>query len=270
MLFGVTFLLAWALYQVSMAIRKIGASRLGILYFYLVAPGVACHETGHALGCLLTGKRIVEFVPFHPQADDNGVVLGYVKHESSPEILSRAGEFVVATGPVWFGTVIILILVRLLAGPSSLIDFAQSAGVNAATPVLPYLHQVAIATSELASRVASVWRWHGPLDFLWGYLLICVASEVTLSGPDMRGMWVGFVAICSLVVIGNFVPIVDMLLENGMRSLAPFMFIIHSSLAFVLLLDVCLLGLFSFADMSFKKLSGKKEKNNKLTEGNDK
>ncbi len=80
LLFGGVFALAVALWFVSQAIRGYGAGLLGRRYYYLVAPGVACHETGHALGCVLTGTKILEFVPFRPE----GNTLGYVNHEVRP------------------------------------------------------------------------------------------------------------------------------------------------------------------------------------------
>ena len=247
--FGLTFVLSWALYHVSMGMRELGAKRLGIGYFFLVAPGVACHETGHALGCVLTGKRIAEFVPFRPRAEKEGIVLGYVRHETSHSILGRAGEFIVATGPVWFGGIVALLLVRLLVGPS---PFESLSNANAApTAFLPYLHSVVVAASSLASRSFAVWHWHGPLDAVLIYLLVCVASEITLSGPDMQGMWVGLVAICTLVVIGNFVPFFDAMLEMGMTRIRPWLFLLHATLTFALLLDVIFYGLYRALDAVF-------------------
>lgn len=258
-LFGLTFVLAWALYHVSMEMRKLGSTRLGLGYFFVVAPGVACHETGHALGCLLTGKRIIEFVPFRPQAEDDGVTLGYVKHETSPSILGRAGEFVVATGPVWFGGIVSLLLVRLLVGPA---PFESLSGAESApTALLPYLGSVAAAASSLASRALAVWHWHGPLDAILIYLLVCVASEITLSGPDMQGMWVGLVAICTLVVVGNFIPFFDAILEAGMIWIRPWLFLLHATLAFALLLDVCFYAFYRALDAVFpRKRKNKKGK----------
>lgn len=63
-LFGIPFALAVALQHVGGRIRGVGVWTLGDAYWYFVAPGVACHETGHALGCLLTGTKITKSVPF--------------------------------------------------------------------------------------------------------------------------------------------------------------------------------------------------------------
>ena len=62
-LFAVPFVLAVALQWVGGMIRQRGVSRFGEAYWCFVASGVAFHETGHAVGCLLTGCKILEFVP---------------------------------------------------------------------------------------------------------------------------------------------------------------------------------------------------------------
>ena len=48
-LLGVPFGFALLLQWIGGGIRKSGVSRIGKAYWYLVSPGVACHETGHAL-----------------------------------------------------------------------------------------------------------------------------------------------------------------------------------------------------------------------------
>ena len=50
LLFGGVLVLAFLLCMAAGEIRGVGASVLGRGYYYIVAPGVVCHETGHALG----------------------------------------------------------------------------------------------------------------------------------------------------------------------------------------------------------------------------
>ncbi len=63
-----------------------GGAGLGRLAFYLlVLPGVTLHECAHYLVCLLTGTRVLRFVPFWPQRSASGrLLLGYVRHERRP------------------------------------------------------------------------------------------------------------------------------------------------------------------------------------------
>ena len=112
-LLGVPFGFALLLQWIGGGIRKSGVSRLGMAYWYLVSPGVACHETGHALGCLFTFCRITKFVPFRLGEDGT---LGYVQHESKSGWKGAVSNLVIATGPIWFGCIVIVALTRLFAG----------------------------------------------------------------------------------------------------------------------------------------------------------
>jgi hypothetical protein len=112
--------LAFLLCVVAGEIRGAGASVLGRGYYYMVAPGVVCHETGHALGCLMTGTKILHFEPFKPNGDQLGHVVIERKHGS---FLWRAGEFLIGVGPIWFGCLMIWLITRLFAKSCSLPDF---------------------------------------------------------------------------------------------------------------------------------------------------
>ena len=90
-LFAVPFALAVGLQWVGSRIRRKGCGRFGGAYWYFVAPGVVCHETGHAVGCLLTGCKIREFVPF---TKDGGTKLGYVVHEMKRGVFGDIASFV--------------------------------------------------------------------------------------------------------------------------------------------------------------------------------
>ena len=103
-LFAVPIVLAMALQWVGGQIRRCGAGWLGDTYWYIVSPGVACHETGHAVGCLISGCKIHEFVPFTRRYDDK---LGYVTHERKRGLWGGVASFIISSGPVWFGCLMI-------------------------------------------------------------------------------------------------------------------------------------------------------------------
>ncbi len=65
--------------------RRGGAGLSRVLFYLLVLPGVTLHETAHYLACLLTGTRVLRFVPFWPQRSASGRLLfGSVRYESRP------------------------------------------------------------------------------------------------------------------------------------------------------------------------------------------
>jgi hypothetical protein len=235
--FGGVFALSVAMWFVSQRLRGEGAGWLGDRYYRLVAPGVACHETGHALGCIVTGTRILEFVPFRPE----GNRLGYVSHEGRAGFFGQIAEFVIGTGPVWFGSAVILILARLLAGPDFLPSFDALMPYRGESGPA-YLRGVWSGAEWMALTVFSPGRWTTPLFPVFLYLMFCVASEITLSPVDIASAWRGFVSLAALLGLLNFVPFVSDALAAAVDSLRPALFVLHSILLFVLFVDAAFLA----------------------------
>ena len=247
-LFGGVFALATALWFASQRLRGDGYGRFGRGYVLFVAPGVVCHETGHALGCLLTGRRIVEFVPFRPSGNE----LGHVTHEGSGTFFGRTAEFVIGTGPVWFGTLVILLLARLLGGRELLSDLdflaplpGESVGVRCVC--------VAKGALWMLRTLLSPERWGSVLFPVCFYLIFCIASEITLSPPDLGAAWRGFVSLAAVLFLLNLVPAVSGWLLQAADSLRPALFLVHVLLLFALVFD----GLLLAAAGLFRRLSAK-------------
>lgn len=235
--FGVVFALAVILWFVSQGIRGTVSSRIGMIYYYLVAPGVVCHESGHALGCILTGTKIAEFVPFRPSSDGT---LGYVSHElpDGGSFLGNVAQFVISTGPVWFGSAMILGLSCLVGGAGLLPDM-QSYFPDGTPPVTwKYVSNVFLAAFQMLRNAACVWNWRSPWIALYLYAVFCIASEITLSGPDLKGMWKGCAAIIVVLFGVNLLPCIGGWLNAGIVWAKPYLFLSQVVLAFVLLLDV--------------------------------
>ena len=235
---GVMFALAVVLWFVSQGIRGIVSSRIGMVYYYLVAPGVVCHETGHALGCILTGTKIAEFVPFKPSSDGT---LGYVSHElpDGGSFFGNIAQFVISTGPVWFGSAVILCLcLSCLVGGTGLLPDVQSYFPEGTPPVTwDYVSNVFLAAFQMLCNAVCVWNWRSPWIALYLYAVFCIASEITLSGPDLKGMWKGCVAIVVVLFGVNLLPYVGGWLNMGIVWAKPYLFLVQVVLAFVLLLD---------------------------------
>ena len=239
--FGVVFALAVALWFVSQGIRRCAASRLGMAYYWIVAPGVVCHETGHALGCLLTGTRIHEFVPFRPSSDGT---LGYVSHElpDGGSFFGNIAGFVIATGPVWFGTAIIALLSCLVSGAGLLPDVEMYFPEGSPVVSWGYASALFSAAWTMLCRAVAVWRWHSPWLALYIYAVFCIASEITLSGPDLKGMWKGAAAIVVTLFLLNLVPWIGGWINVGVVFVKPYLFLSQIVLAFVLFVDLAFFG----------------------------
>lgn len=237
LLFGGVFALAVALWFVSQFVRAYGGGLLGRTYYYIVAPGIVCHETGHALGCIVTRTKILEFVPFRPE----GETLGYVTSESRPGIWPQIAQFFISTGPVWFGCAVILILSRLFAGP----DFLPSFNALAPRPgehISVHLKGIWYGAVWMLQTVFAPWRWKTPLFPVFLYLVFCIASEITLSPQDIKGVWRGLAAIVGALFVLNLLPVVSDGLGRGVDALRPAVFTLHVILFFVLLVDLVFLA----------------------------
>ena len=155
------------------------------VFVYATAIGVVIHECGHAVFCIIFGHKIKKISFFSPSADGT---LGSVSSSYNPNNLyQRIGLFFVGTGPVWFG-LLALFLISWLLLPSGIIRPNQTgfAGVR-----------------EFAGYFFSLSVWRKWQTWLWLYLSLSVAAHITLSAPDIRGAWTGFVTLI-LTILGVF------------------------------------------------------------------
>ena len=236
-LFAVPIVLAMALQWVGGQIRRCGAGWLGDTYWYIVSPGVACHETGHAVGCLISGCKIHEFVPFTRRYDDK---LGYVTHERKRGLWGGVASFIISSGPVWFGCLMIALLSRCFGGVVRMARYGDFFANDAMPNVAEYVCGLVNAASRLLTTlfVDGTWGWGFAL---WFYLVFCIASEIGLSKVDLQHMWRGM-AMIALAFLGfNLIPVVGKWVSAGMFVALPWFFKLHVLMLAALVLNVALL-----------------------------
>ncbi len=236
-LFGGVFALAVALWFASQAIRREGVRAIGQRYYWCVCPGVVCHETGHALGCVFTGTRISKFVPFRPEGD----TLGYVQYEIRPGKWPKIAMFFISTGPVWFGSAVILLLCRLAAGPELFPDF-RALAPKAGDSLVVHVERIVAGAGHMFGTVCSPAHWRTPLVPVFAYLAFCIASEITLSPSDLKGMWRGLVAIICAIFVANRIPFISRGLGWCIDTARPVVFALETVLLLVLVADLLILG----------------------------
>ncbi|MHA1909006.1 MAG: hypothetical protein ACW98Y_17025 [Candidatus Thorarchaeota archaeon] len=88
-LFFVVWFLGWLLERLSHTALNVTRRPGSRAWYALVGPGVALHESSHALGCVLTGTEIVEFKPINVSVQEDHVLLGYVKYVNPSSTLKR-------------------------------------------------------------------------------------------------------------------------------------------------------------------------------------
>lgn len=247
--FGLVFLFAFLMWAMSQRRRGVGGGKFGNSYYYFVAPGVMFHECGHALGCLLTLTKVTRFVPFHPKGDR----LGYVAY--AMPVGARFGSiriFIISTGPVWLGCLVITLLGWFIGGNGFWPDYRASFGTSM-PGMVDYLTGVFFAALQMFVSMVCVWKWTSPLYLVLLYLLFCITSEITLSPSDLAGMWRGTFVMMFFVVLFNLIPGVNALALRMSDCLAPCLFAIHSVLAFVLLIDIAFYIAFKIVTFPFSR-----------------
>lgn len=235
---GLVFLLAFLMWLVSQKRRGMGGGRFGNSYYYFVAPGVMFHELGHALGCVITFTKVVEFAPFKIQ----GETLGYVKHVKAGRF-GAVREFIIATGPVWLGCVVIFLFGLLMEGVNFLPIYSE-VFPEGDPGFLSYASGLVSSALGMFASLVMNWHWTSPLYLILLYLLFCVTSEITLSSTDLAGMWRGFFVIVFFIFLINLIPGAHLAARWLTDVCAPGMFVVHATLLFVLLIDIVFYLLF--------------------------
>ena len=237
-LFAVPFTLAVALQWVGGKIRRKGVGSVGDAYWYFVAPGVACHETGHAAGCLITGCKIHAFVPF-TRADDG--TLGYVRHDVKGGVWGGISSFLISSGPVWFGCLVVVLLTRLFGGAGYVARYGDFFSNDTVPGLLEYAWGLGRAAMGFISSlfVDGTWGWGFAI---WLYLVFCIASEIGLSGVDLQHMWRGVAVIALAFLLVNLIPPVGRCVSAGIFIALPWLFKLHVLMLVALEVNIALLA----------------------------
>lgn len=233
-LFGGVLTLAFLLCMVAEQIRGAGVSVFGKGYYYFVAPGVVCHETGHALGCLATGTRIVRFEPFHPREGSLGQV---VAEQAEGSLWGQLAMVVIGFGPVWFGCCMIGFLAKRVAKGWTIPDSGEIFLPDAILSSASYWKQVCKAGWAMSRQVFRWKNWCSARNVICLYLVFCIASEMGLSSADLIAMRMGLLCVCGLFAAVNLVPALGMATSRFAFRVSRRLFPVHALMVAVLMLD---------------------------------
>ncbi|MFW9846380.1 MAG: hypothetical protein ACFFD6_06510, partial [Candidatus Thorarchaeota archaeon] len=89
-LFFVVWFLGWLLESLSRYVLSTARNPGSRAWYMLVGPGVALHESSHALGCVFTRTKVVEFKPINVTVEKDRIILGYVRYVNPTSSLKRA------------------------------------------------------------------------------------------------------------------------------------------------------------------------------------
>jgi hypothetical protein len=170
-LFFVVWGLGWLLERMSHSMLRTTQDPGSRSWYMLVGPGVALHESSHALGCVFTRTKIVEFKPINVERQGDQVILGYVKY-IKPQ--SRLKNAIINLAPV---AVSLVLLILFAYGATFLVPDRPGLGTNA----LDLLSELI----NLKSNPALLSDWMYPLTAIGGfvYTFLYTFAELTVINP---------------------------------------------------------------------------------------
>jgi len=200
-LFLVVWFLGWLLERLSHVLLRTTREPGSRSWFMLVGPGVALHESSHALGCLVTRTEIVEFKPINIEVQDDQIILGYVKYRKPQSDLKNA---IINLAPIG---VSLLLLIAFAFGATFLVPDRPGLGGSAIT-LLEDLISVKLNPALLADVMY-------PLREIsnFVYTFLYTFSELTVINPVF---WI--IAFLAMTIMFSNAPS-DMDIQNAATGL---------------------------------------------------
>ena len=241
-LFFVVWALGWFLERLSHIALQTTRNPGSRAWNVLVGPGVALHETSHALGCVVTRTPIVEFKPLNVSVQEDQIILGYVSYRKPKSALVNA---VINLAPVGVS----LVLLTLFAlGATYLVPQEQGIGGaaiqllqnliwNAKTAVDPYepLSLIGTFIYDFFYSLASL-TVINPIFWIVAFLAMTIMFSNAPSEVDIRNAATGLklIIIFDLIwlIVAYFVPAAGWVLF-GFFELLAVMFTLAATFAVV-------------------------------------
>ncbi|MFX1415549.1 MAG: hypothetical protein ACFFC0_02005 [Promethearchaeota archaeon] len=200
-LFFVVWGLGWLLERLSHSLLATTRNPGSRSWYLLVGPGVALHESSHALGCLFTRTKIVEFKPINVTRQEDRVILGYVRYVNPESTFKRA---IINLAPV---AVSLVLLILFALGATYLVP--GSLGIGG---------QALILLGDLINMKASPMLLANPLhpvELIGGfvYLFFATFAGLTVISPIF---WI--VAFLAMTIMFSNAPS-DVDIKNALGGL---------------------------------------------------
>jgi len=167
----------------------------------MVGPGVALHESSHALGCIVTRTEIVEFKPINIEVQEDQIVLGYVKYRKPQSNLKNA---IINLAPIG---VSLLLLIAFAFGATYLVPDRPELGGSAIT-----LLENLISVKSNPALLSDIMY---PINEIGSfvYLFLYTFSELTVINPIF---WI--IAFLAMTIMFSNAPS-DMDIRNAATGL---------------------------------------------------
>ncbi|MFC2068917.1 hypothetical protein ACFLTP_07940 [Chloroflexota bacterium] len=179
--------------------------------YFVAWLGTPIHELGHAIFCLIFAHKITDVQFFRP--DPLTGTLGYVHHKwnrSNP--LQVLGNFFIGIGPVILGCIALFATFYFLIPNSSHAWDSILVRINRGDQdylignYLANLGRSALTMVKLVFTIPNLIGWR---FWVFGYISICIASNIRLSLSDIKGTLSGLGCVILSFLVINFVVLVS-------------------------------------------------------------
>ncbi|MFC2005928.1 hypothetical protein ACFLVG_03090 [Chloroflexota bacterium] len=211
-LFGAIVIFGLLIHFISRLTFKSLEKSFGAKGTYLVAwLGTPIHELGHAVFCIIFAHRITDIEFFKP--DPNTGTLGYVSHRwnrSNPwQVL---GNLFIGIGPIilgcaaLFATFYFLIPNSYYVWDSITILAGQVDQSNLIKSYFAILRESSYLLLKTVFNISNLNNWE---FWLFLYVSVCIASNIRLSPPDIKGVLSGLGCVILPFLAINFLGLVS-------------------------------------------------------------
>lgn len=148
--------------------------------------GVFVHETGHLLTAIITFAKVKE-VKLFPRIKEirAGGQLGYVSYTTRRNFWGRFSGLLIASAPLFFGSVVILLLLRLLS-PNVFFAIAEALKQAALVQDFQLISFLQAAAKAALEALSTGETWTNPWFYLFLLLAGSVAAHMSLSVADVK------------------------------------------------------------------------------------
>ena len=180
-------------------------TRYSTILKYSLYVGVPIHELSHMVMCIIFGHKIESFKLI--DENHNTGTLGYVNHRyNKRNIYHIIGSYFIAFGPLYIGSLIILLLGYLIT-PNTIryfyIDLNRINILSDLSYIPNYLNLVIDNYKNLLFSVAIEFDVLKILNWLIVLILMSIAINLDLSKQDLRNSTKGIVVLVIFLLVAN-------------------------------------------------------------------
>ena len=245
LLLGPGILLGFLMNLISRRMEKSFIKLIGTKFYIwgFAGIGTIVHELGHAIMCVIFCHRIRDISLFNPTA--KGGKVGYVSHSySRGNPYQLIGNFFIGIGPIISGTLVIYGATSLLLDYSffGFFDSISFSGIDlfSSQNLLIEIFDKSWSFTKRFFQISFLTDWK---FYLFLYIALSVGSNITLSPPDVKGAWSGFLATIIFLFLFNLLALhQDINLSwINLRYISSYTTVFYSIMIFALVLNLVLM-----------------------------